>query len=488
MAIRTSCKYKFEHPEGSAVPSREVAESFQQPLGSATIRARGFFRPVGRIGSVTAAGSERQVLTLGGVVVCALLLLSLSAPAALAQDKPEPGARTTKNVPPVERLWKEYPLNPTPADDTPSSTERPRSFTPRPGSTAALGEEDDGFPIGSATLVFVGVAMALFALLAFSVLTLTPWPRHAPQPAAWQLPRFRNAGSTIAAQRRRRLLPAGWRGDDDGGETPQTPSKPLPEVADVKVFLSRSLHPRSDPMSKQPEKARPESQTPDEREVVAHEPVNPDTADYAHVGEKVTAVLASAQAAAEQMVASAREEADRLRSDAQKQAAATTAKAKSESERMQRESGRLRLEADNYRNETRAEADGYAAGARTEAEAEAEGRLAEAGERAQAIIAEAEQRARYVEREEVRRQEALASGAKRYEERLKSLLEVFRGMTTQLEHLVPLDQGTKVQEAKAQGADNEEAARDAETPIEGLDDVLRPERQTEPEPARAKPR
>jgi phage baseplate assembly protein gpV len=246
------------------------------------------------------------------------------------------------------------------------------------------------------------------------------------------------------------------------------------------MFVPQSLRTRSDPMSNQPEQARPG--VPDEGEVVAEKPVDSDTAtDPTQVGEQVMAVLASAQQAADQMLTSAREEAERVRSDAQEQAAASRTEALSETARVQRESARIRLEVETYGKETRDAADVHAAETRAEAEHAAERRLAEAEERAQAIVAGAEQQARDVAQQEVRRQEgavrrqeALAAGVKQYEERLENLLEVFRGMATQLEDLIRTNQEAKDQEEE----------HDAEAPAdEALEEVLRPERQAHTRPS-----
>jgi hypothetical protein len=430
---------------------------------------------------VTAAGFERHVITLCGVVACALLLC-LSATPALAQDEPGRGARTTKDVSaPVERLWKEYPLNPTPAGDARSSTEPTRSEALQPGSTSARGEEDDGFPTGPVTLVFGGLAIALFGVLALSALTPTPQPTHARQRVALHLPRLRNGRSRKVAQRRRRNLRGSWRSDDDGGETSSAPSKPTSRGSAVgeDMFVPQSLRTRSDPMSNQPEQARPG--VPDGREVVADEPVDSDTAaNPTRVGEQVMAVLASAQKAADQMLLSAREEADRVRSDAQEQAAASRTEALSETARVQRESARIRLEVETYGKETRDAADVHAAETRAEAERAAERRLAEAEERAQAIVAGAEQRAGDVAQQEVRRQEgaarrqeALAAGVKQHEERLENLLEVFRGMAAQLEDVIRTNQEAK----------DPEEEQDAEAPAdEAIEEVLRPERKAHARP------
>jgi hypothetical protein len=408
---------------------------------------------------VAAAGFKRHVLRLCSVAACALLLC-LSATPALAQDEPGRGARTAKDASsPVERLWT-APLS----------------------ASAARVEEADGFPIGPVTLVFVGVAIALFGVLALSALTPTPQRGYHRQRVAVQFPRLGSGGSRMVAPRRR-LRRAGWRGDEDDGETSRAPSKPTSggSALGEDMFVPQSQQARSDRMSNQPEQARPESGVPDESEVVVHEPADSDTAtDYTQVGEEVMAVLASAQQAADHLLRSAREEADRVRSDAQEEVAASRTEALSETARVQRESQRLRLEVETYGKETRDAADEYGAETRAAAEHQAERRLAEAEERAQAIVAEAERRARDVaqgevrRREvEVRRQEALAAGAKRYEERLENLLQVFRGMATQLEDLIHTNQDAKDQEEEY----------DAEAPADdALDEALRPERQTQASP------
>jgi hypothetical protein len=403
---------------------------------------------------VVAAALERRVHLLCGFAAC-VLLFGFAASAARAQGEPEPGARTTEDVPPaVERLWKEYPLNPTPAGVAGSSTVREGSLAPPPVSAPADDGEGD-FLTKPVTLVFVGAAIGLLALIALSALSGAPRPGRALLGSGVLLSRSPSGGSRLAVRRRRSPLTPARPREDGGGKTPRLP---------------KSLRARSDPMSKQPEQAQPGPKSPDQHEGVAHEPVD---ADYARVGEKVTAVLASAQEAAEQMVASARAESERIRSEAQEQAALTAAAAKSEVERLQRERETLEVEAEDYRKESQAAADGYAAGSRAEAEAEAARRLADADERAQAVVAEAEGRARSAEQESVRRQEARAAAAKRYEDRLTSLLDVFRGMTTQLEELVRTDE-----EARQADGGGEESDPEA-TGGEGLEDALRPEARTE---------
>jgi hypothetical protein len=400
---------------------------------------------------LAAAAFEGRVL-LCGFAAC-VLLFGFAASAARAQSEPQPGRRTTEDVPPaVERLWKEYPLNPTPAGVAGSSTERESSIVPPPVSRPA-GDDEGGFLTEPVTLVFVGAAIGLLALVALSALSGAPRPGRALHGSGLHFSRSPSGGSRRAMRRRRAPLAPARPREDGGGKTPRLP---------------QSLRARSEPMSKQPEQAQPGQESPERREAVAHESAD---ADYARVGEKVTAVLASAQEAAEQMVASARAESERIRSEAQEHASVTAAAAKSEVERLQRERETLEVEAEDYRKESRAAADGYAAGTRAEAEAEAARRLADADERAQAIVAEAEGRARAVEQESARRQEERAAAAQRYEDRLTNLLDVFRGMTTQLEELVRTDQ-------EAADGDGEESDPEA-SGEEGLEDALRPEARTE---------
>ncbi len=150
------------------------------------------------------------------------------------------------------------------------------------------------------------------------------------------------------------------------------------------------------------------------------------------LGEHVTAVVASAQQAAEQIRSAAVSDAERIRSEAREEANSRIAEATREAEKMRTESGtysrEVRQDADAYATEKRSEAEGYAARVRTEAEEEAR-QTREA----------AKQEARRAEKDAHRRKQVLSSEMERFEERLRSLHTVFQGMTTQLETLLPKD-------------------------------------------------
>ncbi len=150
------------------------------------------------------------------------------------------------------------------------------------------------------------------------------------------------------------------------------------------------------------------------------------------LGEHVTAVVASAQRAAEQIRAAAVSEAERIRTEAREEANARTAEATREAEKMRTESG-------TYSREVRQDADAYAAEKRSEAEAYAARVRSEAEEAARQTRDAARQDAKRDEKDALRRRQVLSSEMERFEERLRSLHTVFQGMTTQLETLLPKD-------------------------------------------------
>jgi F0F1-type ATP synthase membrane subunit b/b' len=188
---------------------------------------------------------------------------------------------------------------------------------------------------------------------------------------------------------------------------------------------------------------------------------------YAEVGERVGAVLTSANHAADQIRESARQEAARIRTEAADNAASTIAEASLDSERTRRESEELRAEADRYSQETRETADRYGAETRRKLDDEAAERRAEVEEQARKIRQAAEQKAKDLVTEAVHRQKALVQEAGRSEARLQQLLGVFRGMTSQLEELVRPE--------PEPAAQSDETSAEA-APKEGFEDALKPER------------
>ena len=430
--------------------------------------------------------AHRQLPTLALAAALAVLALHALAAPALAQDDP---TRPAKPTPGVERLWKEYPLNPARRDGvTPPAA--PAESPPAASEPASA----DGDATVDGAVVFGLVALATIAAFALSLLVLHGRPavvantgvrfagrgpsarRRGPARQRGRLPDvLREGGAQMSHLVRRLLGPRGAEGRK-GAATSSTGDSP--DAPRAELLAAYSLRPRSDVMSNQPDERGPVARNESERgEVEPSEPVNGQ--DLTHVGEQVTAVLASAQHAADEIIAAAREDAARIRSQAEASVEATQAEAASEASRAREESDRLRRDAGEYSESTRAAADEYATKARASADEDAARALAEASERAKAVQTEAEQRVSELERRELRRQEALVRDAEQFEQRLDSLLEVFRGMTGQLEDVIRANREAKLREAPAEaGTASKEGSGDAtevQSDGEPLDEALRPE-------------
>jgi hypothetical protein len=151
--------------------------------------------------------------------------------------------------------------------------------------------------------------------------------------------------------------------------------------------------------------------------ITASGPEQDHVLDYLEVGERVAAVLESAQRTAEDILAQARGEAERFLVETEDQATASVIEAARKAEEIRRETEQLRAEAERYSTATREAADAYAAEKRGGAE-----------EAAAKAISEAEER--------VTRVAAIVAEAGRFEDRLQNLATVFRGMTGQLDDLL----------------------------------------------------
>jgi flagellar biosynthesis GTPase FlhF len=178
--------------------------------------------------------------------------------------------------------------------------------------------------------------------------------------------------------------------------------------------------------------------------------------DYGRLGEQVTAVLTTAEHAAAEIRESANHDAEAIRLEAEKHAA--TARTEAEA---------LRADADSYREQTRTAADTYAEETRRAADAEAAKARAAHEEAAREMQAAAERKAKEIEAEALRRREALTQSAAHLEERIAGMLTMFRGMTTDLEELLPPERQHEEGEPRA-GTDS--AVDDT------LEDALKPER------------
>jgi hypothetical protein len=139
---------------------------------------------------------------------------------------------------------------------------------------------------------------------------------------------------------------------------------------------------------------------------------------YAEIGERVAGVLSAAEAAAEQIRADARLDAEDLLRVAREDAE------------------QVRREAMAYDTDTRAAVDTYATERRREAEQQVQKQLADAERQARATREAAEQMALQIEQDGRLRGEALREESRGVEERLKKALVGLRRMTVQLEELV----------------------------------------------------
>ena len=245
-----------------------------------------------------------------------------------------------------------------------------------------------------------------------------------------------------------------------------TPDAP-PTTARMEVFAPYSMHERGRRETvQQPTNPTERADTKtDEAPAETKVQARPAAKNYDQFGEKVAAVLASAELAAEEIRQSAHEEAKRLQTQAQEKAAAELSQTTREVERTRREIEQLRADADTYSKETRAAADRYEAETRTKVEQEIAGQRAELDEQVRGIRRAAEQKARDIEADARRRQKALMEEVGRTDARLQQLLGIFRGMTTQLEGLVSTEPAGQPEDTKPRGSGDE-----------GLDDALSPQR------------
>jgi len=268
----------------------------------------------------------------------------------------------------------------------------------------------------------------------------------------------------------RRLLDFGGKRQAVGGVKVATAahSKAQPSVTPIDAAPdSVPERERSNALNQPKQATNDKAQAPAETERGEWTDIQLGAEGYAEVGERVGAVLTSANQAADQIRESARQEAARIRTEAADNAASTIAEASLDAERTRRESEELRAEADRYGKEKREAADRYGAEARRKLDDEAAERRAEVEEQARKMRQAAEQKAKDLVTEAVHRQKALVQEAGRSEARLQQLLGVFRGMTSQLEELVRPER-----EAAAQSGETSAA----KAPEEGFEDAIKPQR------------
>jgi hypothetical protein len=162
------------------------------------------------------------------------------------------------------------------------------------------------------------------------------------------------------------------------------------------------------------------------------------TPDVATIGEEVGSVLKSAHEAAARIRRAAEEEAERVRA-----------------------------EVDAHAKDTRAAAETFAAERRSAATQEAAQLVEDAQKRRDATEAEIERKLAEMTAKQRHRLETLEAEVEHHEGRAKSLLDVFRGMTSQLEALLEAGRDESGERVKSTDAV-------VETSDEMLEDALRP--------------
>jgi hypothetical protein len=227
---------------------------------------------------------------------------------------------------------------------------------------------------------------------------------------------------------------------------PTKGSKGSAQMSAPSVPSRRSVSVKQSGQSKA-ENARRSDQRVSAAQQQARNERNPESGstDYVRLGEQVTAVLTTAEQAAAEIRESANRDAEHIRGEAKKQAAAFKAQAEA-----------LRADADAYAEQKRRTADAQAEEARVALE-----------KRATAIQAEAERKAKEIETEAIRRRDVLRQSTARLEERIAETLATFRGMTSDLEGLLPA--ARRREDGKPQDADG--VAVD-----DTLENALKPER------------
>lgn len=244
---------------------------------------------------------------------------------------------------------------------------------------------------------------------------------------------------------RKETLPSGPLIEEPAVQVPAT-------VGDPRVPQRRSVEVKQSRLSKfERQERRGEEEA--ERSPQSAGSVEGDGATYRHVGEEVTAVLTAAEQAAARIRETAVRAAEQTTLAADEKAAATLAEAETR-----------RREADSYSGETHTAADAYADETRRRADENAAKRLAEGEEQARLIRVEAEQKASNLIAEAVRRRDTLAESTKGLEDRVDSMLTTLRGVSSELEELLPARRQTAAQVPSEPPAD------------ETLDEALEPSR------------
>jgi hypothetical protein len=148
-------------------------------------------------------------------------------------------------------------------------------------------------------------------------------------------------------------------------------------------------------------------------------------ADYASLGEHVTAVLEAANQAAAKIRDDARSAAQEIGENAQQEANGLLETARAEREQLAHESGRLRIEAEEESRELKERANAYATEKRREADRQSS-----------ALVARAKREAGEHTKAAQDRSAALAKNVELSEQRLRQLVGGLRDLAARLEELL----------------------------------------------------
>ena len=164
-----------------------------------------------------------------------------------------------------------------------------------------------------------------------------------------------------------------------------------------------------------------------------------DSGRHPDIGGKVNAIIEAAEAAATEVLASARREAHDIVHQAEEQAAARI-------EALTRDAAQSRAEADEYARDMREAADSYGTQHRRSVENEARRVVAEADEEARELREAAQTKAEQIQRDVGQRHETLKREARMLEERRQRVLESLRDLAAQLQDALVEPAGTAPQD------------------------------------------
>jgi hypothetical protein len=372
--------------------------------------------------------------------VCGVLLMAPGAPAGVHSP-----ARAN-----LRPLWHAFPLGPRlqPAEKKSASLASIQLVRPSPADSDGSGP--DSLLIAFITTIVLATGVAVLAFR-----SLRPAQARRGTMSAASLPFRATKGGNRMSNRKRKL----WARDEPHSSLPRAGEQISSGRENSKSAVERvAAYSLGDAGGSGG--GVPEERVDDEEAKLVDVDI---PADPRAVGEEVGSVLQSAQEAAVRIRHAAQEEAQRLRAEAEAAAESTLAEARREAEADRAGAGRMRAEAEAYAKDTRAGVDAYAEGRRKDTEREAAQKLSDVQRRMEAADAEVEERIRQGHAERREQLARLEAEVERYEERLESMLVVFRGMSTQLEELL----GRR----RAERADAEEETEDSEA----LEEVLRPD-------------